>query len=68
MLNFGQVWFLATGNNLFNSYDPDGTYSERHHLAEMVAFLGPPPVDFLRQSVESQKYRNDDGKSNNLLE
>ena len=49
---------------MFDGIDPEEEeYSNRHHLAEMIALLGPPPVDFLRRSHTSSEYFDEDGKS-----
>ncbi|RAH43521.1 uncharacterized protein BO95DRAFT_465906 [Aspergillus brunneoviolaceus CBS 621.78] len=36
--------------HLFDARDEDGGYSPSHHVAEMVAYLGLPPVSFVRRS------------------
>jgi hypothetical protein len=41
---------------MFDGRDPTGKYSNRHHLAEMVAYMGPPPLEFLQRSEESWNY------------
>jgi serine/threonine-protein kinase SRPK3 len=42
-------------------------YSEHHHLAQMVAFMGPPPTDFLQRSEKSKQFWDDKGDSDTLL-
>ena len=36
-------------------------YSNRQHLAEMIAYLGPPPKEFLQRSEESSEYFDEHG-------
>ncbi|KAF7186687.1 Serine/threonine-protein kinase SRPK [Pseudocercospora fuligena] len=55
------IWDLFEPNRLFNPKDEVGNYSEEHHLASMVALLGPPPLELLQMSKRSQKYWNEDG-------
>ncbi|KAF2720415.1 kinase-like protein [Polychaeton citri CBS 116435] len=47
---FGMVlWDLFQPKRLFLAQDSEGRYSEAHHLAQMIAIMGPPSLDFLRQ-------------------
>jgi hypothetical protein len=48
-------------HHLFDGRGSDGTHSDAHRLAEMVAMLGPPPPDFLRKSPHSLKYWDSSG-------
>jgi serine/threonine-protein kinase SRPK3 len=41
---------------MFDGRDPTAKYSNRYHLAEMVALMGPPPLEFLQRSEESWNY------------
>lgn len=41
---------------MFDGRDPAGKYSNRYHLAEMVALMAPPPLEFLQRSEESWNY------------
>ncbi|RAL05403.1 putative protein kinase [Aspergillus ibericus CBS 121593] len=50
------IWDLFEDHHLFDSRGPDGLHSDAHLLADMVAVLGPPPVNFLRKSPQSQMY------------
>ncbi|KAF2150845.1 protein kinase [Myriangium duriaei CBS 260.36] len=56
------IWDLFEGNRLFPARNPDKHYSERYHLAQMVAILGPPPLELLRRSEKSRKFWDQDGK------
>lgn len=48
--------------DLFEIYDPgDEFLNNAHHLAAMVALLGPPPREFLDRSQESLKYWDENG-------
>ncbi|PGH28266.1 serine/threonine protein kinase [Polytolypa hystricis UAMH7299] len=38
-----------------------GEYDNAYHLAQMVAVLGPPPLDFLKHSTNSLKYWDENG-------
>jgi serine/threonine-protein kinase SRPK3 len=62
-LNSGQVWDLFQPKRLFSPHNGDGIYSERHHLARMVAVMGPPPLDFLQRSEKSKKYWDEEGSA-----
>ena len=56
------MWDLLEGRHLFDTRGQDGHYSAAHHLAEMVALLGPPPPEFIHRSKESEEYWSPDGK------
>ncbi|KAE8402357.1 kinase-like domain-containing protein [Aspergillus pseudonomiae] len=49
MWNFGVIlWDLIEGKELFSQvHDEHGKYQAKAHLAEMIAFLGPPPEDLI---------------------
>ncbi|KAM3416881.1 hypothetical protein BST61_g8469 [Cercospora zeina] len=55
------LWDLFEPERLFPARDEHGRYSEAHHLAQMVAILGPPPQDFLRRSSKCEKYWDQNG-------
>ncbi|KAK5674942.1 hypothetical protein LTS10_012354 [Elasticomyces elasticus] len=55
------AWYLWEPHGLFRIEDEEGKYSDEHHLAHMVALLGPPPLDFLERSEYCWKYWNRDG-------
>ena len=53
---------------MFNGIDPGNKqYSNRFHLAEMVAYLGPPPMELLRRSDEYKEYFNEHGECQELF-
>ena len=54
---------------MFQGNDPDGKeYSTRAHLAEVIALLGPPPLDLLKRGRRSSEFFTDDGTFNLCLE
>ncbi|KAK4899984.1 hypothetical protein LTR27_002747 [Elasticomyces elasticus] len=55
------LWDLLQPHTLFDPSDQNGEYSVQHHLAQMVAVMGPPPLDFLNRSERSWKYWDSDG-------
>lgn len=51
---------------LFRIYDADNeALNEAHHLANMVASMGPPPLEFLKRSEKARKYWDCDGMCSN---
>ncbi|GFF63546.1 hypothetical protein IFM47457_00404 [Aspergillus lentulus] len=63
-----QTWDPFEDHHLFDGRGPDGTYSDAHLLAEMVAMLGPPPPDFRRKSPHSLKYWDSSGQWKGAVE
>lgn len=50
--------------DIFKIYDyEDELMNNAHHLASMVALLGPPPQEFLERSQESLMYWDESGQS-----
>lgn len=48
--------------SLFKIYDQENEFLKHaHHLAAMVALLGPLPPEFLERSQESRKYWDENG-------
>lgn len=47
---------------MFQGRNSKGEYDEMHHLAEMIAILGPPPLDFLKRSERSLRYWDETGQ------
>ncbi|RAK91960.1 kinase domain protein [Aspergillus costaricaensis CBS 115574] len=56
------IWDIFEEKHLFNTLDEDGDYSLSHHVAEMVGFLGLPPLAFIERSRETRNVFTDDGK------
>ncbi|OAT06883.1 CMGC/SRPK protein kinase [Blastomyces gilchristii SLH14081] len=48
------IWDLFENMHLFDARDENRQNLNLHHLAEMVALLGTPPVGFLRQFFDYQ--------------
>ena len=48
--------------NLFKTKNEAGERLSEYHLAEMVAILGPPPLQFLQRSETSWEYFDQEGK------
>ncbi|KAK5627602.1 hypothetical protein RRF57_003317 [Xylaria bambusicola] len=45
------AWEMLHGERLFEQYDRKYTWlNDAHHLANMIALLGPPPLDFLNRN------------------
>lgn len=48
---------------IFKVYDPEDEFlNDAHHLAAMIALLGPPPQEFLERSQEALKYWDEKGR------
>ncbi|PYH39103.1 kinase domain protein [Aspergillus neoniger CBS 115656] len=56
------IWDVFENKHLFDALDEDGDYSPSHHVAEMVGFLGLPPLSFIDRSRETRNVFTDDGK------
>ncbi len=53
---------MFENKHLFNAQDGNGEGSSLYHMAEMVAILGPPPLDYLQRTETSWEYFDDSGK------
>ena len=48
---------------MFEGQDPDGVgYTTRAHLAEVIGFLGQPPLDLLNRGLRSSEWFEEDGE------
>ncbi|PGH34652.1 hypothetical protein GX50_02542 [[Emmonsia] crescens] len=56
-----EAWDLFEHNRIFSARNPDGKLDDAYHLAEMIAVLGPPPLEFLRRSEKSLKFWDENG-------
>ncbi|KAI1954043.1 hypothetical protein LOZ57_000388 [Ophidiomyces ophidiicola] len=57
------VWHLLMGEPLFKGRSPCGTYQDdRVHMAEMVALMGNPPLEFTQRSHMSRALWDETGK------
>jgi serine/threonine-protein kinase SRPK3 len=58
-----QVWDLFEYHHLFKGRNPkDDLLDDSYHLAEMVAILGTPPIEFLNRSERSRAYWDEEGR------
>ncbi|KAI9842414.1 MAG: hypothetical protein M1837_007159 [Sclerophora amabilis] len=55
------VWDLFQNKHMFDARDANKENSSLHHLAEMIALLGPPPRDFLQRSAIAAEYFDEHG-------
>ncbi|KAE8137308.1 kinase-like domain-containing protein [Aspergillus pseudotamarii] len=62
------AWDLFEQGHLFYAQDENKRESDSHHLAEMIAYLGPPPRDMLEKSEYANKYFDSSGKWKCLAE
>ncbi|KAK0390670.1 hypothetical protein NLU13_0174 [Sarocladium strictum] len=46
------AWDLLGPKHLFTAEDEDGDMYDAAHLAEFIATIGPPPLDFLKRNPE----------------
>ena len=63
-----QIWDIFENKHLFNAQDSHGEGSSLHHMAEMVAILGPPPLDYLRRTETSWEYFGNAGNWKGAIE
>ncbi|GKZ33560.1 hypothetical protein AbraIFM66950_003465 [Aspergillus brasiliensis] len=56
------AWDLFEGKHLFNALDENREYSPSHHVAEMVALLGLPPLSFVERSQETRNVFSENGE------
>ncbi|KAL4891343.1 kinase-like protein [Aspergillus ambiguus] len=60
--NIGLVtWDLFQQGHLFYARDSEKQDSDGHHLAEMIALLGPPPKDLLQKSDYATEFFDKEG-------
>ncbi|CAN9369461.1 unnamed protein product [Alternaria alternata] len=58
------IWDLYEDKHLFYGIDPtEKRYLTRAHLAELVAMLGPPPIDMLKRGARSKEFFDDEGEN-----
>ncbi|KAK4133834.1 CMGC protein kinase [Trichocladium antarcticum] len=59
------IWDLFEGRHLFYGHDPErDRYLTRAHLAEVIALLGPPPLDLVQRGQRGREFFTEDGKWN----
>ncbi|MCJ1439742.1 MAG: hypothetical protein MMC23_000223 [Stictis urceolatum] len=56
------IWDLFKGYRLFRTRNTEKLLDDSIHLADMIAVLGSPPVDFLDRGTKSLKFFNEDCK------
>ncbi|MCJ1256787.1 hypothetical protein MMC24_004611 [Lignoscripta atroalba] len=61
------VWDLFEYRHLFQGRNPDEKYDDGYHLADMVAVLGPPPLEFLKRSENCLRYWDENGNWRGLV-
>lgn len=61
------VWDLFEYDHLFQGRNPKKEYDDGYHLAQMVAILGPPPLNFLKRSENSLRYWDENGNWRGLV-
>lgn len=60
--SLSQAWNLLEGKTLFSARKEDGSYSDGAHFAELIAALGPPPLELLnRNRKRALKYWDEHG-------
>ncbi|KAL3468153.1 kinase-like domain-containing protein [Aspergillus heterothallicus] len=55
------AWDLFQQGNLFYARDSDKKSSDAHHLAEMIAIVGPPPKEMIKNSTYATEFFDSDG-------
>ncbi|RMD41700.1 hypothetical protein DV735_g3437, partial [Chaetothyriales sp. CBS 134920] len=55
------IWDLFEGQHLFHALDEAEESSASHHVAEMVGYLGMPPLEYLRRSEVTKNVFDDQG-------
>ncbi|KAJ5677298.1 kinase-like domain-containing protein [Penicillium maclennaniae] len=62
------AWDLFEQGHLFYARDANKQSSESHHLAEMIAYLGPPPREMIEKSEHAKNFFDNSGKWKGLTE
>lgn len=60
-LTLYQIWDLFEHNHLFKARNTENKLDDGCHLAEMMAILGDPPLDFLARSEKSRRFWYENG-------
>lgn len=62
-----QTWHLFEGKRLFSGQDPtEGEYRIRAIIAEMIAVMGPPPLEYLKLGKRSSEFFTEDGERGSI--
>jgi hypothetical protein len=57
-----QIWDFYEDNHLFHGIHPvENRYLTKAHLAEVIALLGPPPLDLLKRGSRSKEFFDTEG-------
>ncbi|KAL5324143.1 hypothetical protein ACEPPN_008686 [Leptodophora sp. 'Broadleaf-Isolate-01'] len=56
------IWDLFENRHLFNAVDENLQPSATHHVAEMVAYLGLPPLEYIQRGEITKKVFNEQGR------
>ncbi|EUC50082.1 hypothetical protein COCMIDRAFT_83008 [Bipolaris oryzae ATCC 44560] len=56
------IWDLFENRHLFHALDENLQPSATHHVAEMVAYLGLPPLEYIQRSEITKKVFNEQGR------
>ncbi|KAL6241102.1 hypothetical protein RBB50_012006 [Rhinocladiella similis] len=59
------IWDLFEGRHLFHALDEAQDVSATHHVAEMVGYLGTPPLEYLCRSKVTNNVFDDQGQWKN---
>ncbi|KAL9077952.1 MAG: hypothetical protein Q9157_003134 [Trypethelium eluteriae] len=58
------IWDLFEGKHMFYGKDPkEMRYMTRAHLAEMVALMGPPPLELLKKGKRTAEFFDENGET-----
>jgi len=55
------VWDLFEDEHLFDARDTEGNPSGTHHVSEMVAYLGMPPLEYTQSNDITKKVFDEQG-------
>ncbi|KIW19693.1 hypothetical protein PV08_00267 [Exophiala spinifera] len=55
------IWDLFENEHLFRALDENGESSATHHVAEMVGYLGLPPLEYIQRSEVTSKVFDEEG-------
>lgn len=57
------IWDLFEGKHMFYGQDPkEKRYMTRAHIAEMIAMMGPPPLELLKRGKRTAEFFTKDGQ------
>ncbi|MCJ1396678.1 hypothetical protein MMC18_009570, partial [Xylographa bjoerkii] len=56
------AWDLFEDKHMFDAKDQNNENSSLYHIAEMIALLGPPPLEFIQRSKLGSEYFDAHGK------